>query len=96
MDKPANYRISVQGTVPPIWSDRLGGMRLHVTERADGETTSTLVGELRDQAALSGVLDTLYQLHLVILRVEREMPNGEMARLPKSETENPGSKGREE
>jgi hypothetical protein len=34
------------------------------------ETTS-LVGPIRDQAQLNGVLDTLYNLHLTILKVER-------------------------
>ena len=32
-------------------------------------TVLTLVGRLRDQAELSGVLDSLYGLHLPILKV---------------------------
>jgi hypothetical protein len=32
---------------------------------------TTLVGRLRDQAELSGVLNSLYDLHLSILKVER-------------------------
>jgi hypothetical protein len=32
---------------------------------------STLEGELRDQAALTGVLNSLYELHLPVLSVER-------------------------
>jgi hypothetical protein len=36
---------------------------------------TTLIGRLRDQAELSGVLNSLYDLHLSILKVE--MVNGE-------------------
>ena len=65
MDKPAVYRIKVQGVVPESWTDRLGDMGIvSVTSAA-----TTLEGRLPDQAALSGVLDALYQLHLPLLEV---------------------------
>jgi hypothetical protein len=32
---------------------------------------TTLLGELADQAALEGVLDTLFALHLPVVSVER-------------------------
>ena len=32
---------------------------------------TTLFGELSDQAALAGVLNTLYELHLPVFSVER-------------------------
>ena len=34
-------------------------------------TTSVLLGELVDQAALAGVFNTLYELHLPVISVER-------------------------
>jgi hypothetical protein len=65
LDKSAVYRIKVQGVVPESWTDRLGGMAtVSVTSAA-----TTLEGRLPDQAALSGVLDTLYQLRLPLLEV---------------------------
>ena len=67
---PANYRIEVEGEVPESWSDRLGGMRITRRKRADQSTVTTLTGRVRDQAELSGVLNTLYELHLPILSVE--------------------------
>jgi hypothetical protein len=70
-DGPAMYRISVQGRIPARWCDRLEGMA--ITERSP-ETeapVTTLLGELADQAALVGVLNTLYELHLPMLSVER-------------------------
>ena len=45
-------------------------MTISVAESASGSSHTTLVGPLRDQAQLNGVLETLYDLHLPILRVE--------------------------
>ena len=67
---PTNYRIEVEGEVPESWSDRLGGMRITRRQRADQSTVTTLIGRVKDQAELSGVLNTLYELHLPILSVE--------------------------
>jgi hypothetical protein len=36
-----------------------------------GPPTTTLMGELRDQASLAGVLSMLYELHCPVLLVER-------------------------
>ena len=67
----ANYRIKFRGTINPKWIDRLGEMKISkFGEQADNFET-TLVGLIRDQAELNGVLDTLYSLHLTILSVER-------------------------
>ena len=69
-DCPATYQISVQGWIDPTWSNRLDGMTISlVTADADSPIT-TLVGEVSDQAALAGVLNTLYELHLVVLSVK--------------------------
>ena len=73
--KPGNYRIEVEGHLAESWSDRLAGMRITTRERSDQTAVTTLVGRLRDQAELSGVLNSLYDLHQVILKVE--VVNGE-------------------
>ena len=67
---PATYRIRVKGHLEDSWSDRLGGMTIEVTEQAEGAWEITLVGRLADQAAVLGVLNTLYGLHLPLLLVE--------------------------
>jgi hypothetical protein len=48
-----------------------------ITERASEAESpvTTLLGELADQAALAGVLNTLYELRLPVLSVER-LPAG--------------------
>ncbi len=68
---PATYRIVVNGAVSEDWSDRLAGLEITTTEGSGASPRTALVGPLRDQAELNGVLDTLYSLHLSILRVEQ-------------------------
>ena len=69
-DKPGNYRIRVLGTLNKSWSERLSGLYITVNSRGDQGQVATLVGQLRDQAELAGVLNTLYELHLTLLSVE--------------------------
>ena len=68
---PATYRIVVQGVLSADWSDRLAGMAIHSTQRGDRLPLTTLIGRIRDQAALHGILDALYTLHLPILKMEK-------------------------
>ena len=67
---PAEYRIRVQGSLDESMSDRLAGMRITTSSRGHQTPVTELVGRLRDQAELSGVLNSLYELHLAILSVE--------------------------
>jgi len=70
-DRPGNYRIRVLGILDESWSERLAGLRIRQFERQDHEKPVTeLVGKIRDQAELSGLLNTLYELHLTLLSVE--------------------------
>jgi hypothetical protein len=70
-DFPAEYEIRVRGKIKTGWSDRLEGMTASLETRPDGTTETKLVGELRDQAAVMGVLYTLYEQHLELLSVSR-------------------------
>lgn len=67
---PAAYRICISGYLDQRWSDRVGGMTVASVDRVDGSEVTTLFGCLPDQAALLGVLNTLYSLHLSVLLVE--------------------------
>jgi hypothetical protein len=69
-DRPASYQIRVQGRVDPNWSDLLAGMATCLTISEASPPFTTLEGELSDQTALAGVLNTLYELHLPILLVK--------------------------
>ena len=69
-DKSGNYRIRVKGFLDQSWSERLGGMYITKSDRGEQKSVATLVGLMRDQAELAGVLNTLYELHLTLLSVE--------------------------
>ena len=68
---PATYRIVVQGTVGEDWRRRLGGMEVTKSSLESDEPRTILEGRLLDQAALHGLLETLYALHLAILQVTK-------------------------
>jgi hypothetical protein len=72
-DQPAVYSIRVRGRIDPSWSTRLEGMVIHPSSDDLGSPATTLEGEINDQSALAGVLNTLYELHLPVLSVEREI-----------------------
>ena len=67
---PATYRILVLGELDQSWSDRLAGMDISVDAHEEVGRVSTLMGLLRDQAELSGVLNSLYELHMPLLSVK--------------------------
>lgn len=77
---PANYRIRVQGNLDRSWSDRLEGMTI-LPDLAEPSFVTVLQGYVVDQAALSGILNTLYELHLPLLSVEN-MDEGRKKGLP--------------
>ncbi len=69
-DKPGKYRVVVEGVVNESWAERLGDMKIDTRTHRDNRQITTLVGEMIDQSALAGVLNTLYELHLTLLSVE--------------------------
>jgi hypothetical protein len=72
---PATYRICVQGRLDESWSERLGGLRITTSYQGDQVPVSTLVGTVKDQAELIGIVNSLYDLHLPLLSVEFLNPN---------------------
>lgn len=68
-NKPAIYQIEVLGKISTEWVDRLSGMSAAYEEGNKG-MVSILTGRLSDQAALSGVLNSLYDMHLTVLSVK--------------------------
>ena len=69
LNGPAVYRVKVEGRVPLSWSDRLMGMNITAADEGP-EDTSIIVCRLPDQAALSGVLNMLYDNLFAVLSVE--------------------------
>jgi len=70
MQHPSTYRIRVNGHLDTSWSDRLSGMTIITVGGTSSPETTTLEGLLLDQAALTGVINTLYDLGLPLVSVE--------------------------
>ena len=68
---PATYRVVIQGAVSEDWHRRLGGMAITTSSEKTGTPQTTLRGRIQDQAALHGLLETLYALHLPIVEVSK-------------------------
>jgi hypothetical protein len=71
MADPASYRIVIQGELSDKWVDWFEGLSLLVTNGDSTEPVTTLAGPIRDQAALRGILERLWDLNLTVLLVER-------------------------
>jgi hypothetical protein len=54
----------------PSWSGCLGGMRITTREIGGEESVTTLIGNVKDQAALAGILNAIYDLHLPLIKLE--------------------------
>ena len=65
-DKPGIYRIKVKGVLDRKWSDWFDG--LDIRYEVDDETL--LMGTVRDQAALHGMLTKIRDLGLPLLMVQ--------------------------
>ena len=66
---PTNaYEIRVVGALDRTWSDTFGGMTL-THDAGAAESPVTVLEGVLDQAALAGVLDTLFGLGLTVLSV---------------------------
>jgi hypothetical protein len=70
-DTPAVYRIRIEGRLDKRWSPRLCDLAISSVNRRRKPSVTTLIGKLRDMAALMGVLNTVYDLGFVLLKVER-------------------------
>jgi hypothetical protein len=65
----AVYRIVVNGKVDASWSERLVDLQIRSIKSRNNVPVSSLIGEFKDQAALSGVLNTLYNMQLTVISV---------------------------
>ncbi len=69
-DTQAVYQIEVQGYLDKSWSERMNGVEIRVQDLPDATAVTLLTGRFIDQAALAGVLNTLYDLGFPLLRVD--------------------------
>ncbi len=66
---PGHYKIVAQGRLSPAMSDRFGSMRVVAAPAGVDASVAVLEGRVSDQAELSGILNTLFELHFSLLSV---------------------------
>jgi hypothetical protein len=67
---PANFSITIKGRLDKNLSDNFGGLTIHNLSTYDNTQISYLEGKILDQAALIGVLISLYNMRYTILTIE--------------------------
>lgn len=67
---PSVYRIEILGLLDSNWSDRLAGMSITTIGSKDVVSRTILEGQVLDQSALSGVLNTLCDLRYPLISVQ--------------------------
>ena len=77
-DRPGRYQIRVVGSLNKCWLDHLEGLEISIAPWENYPEVMQIDGWLADQTALSGLLDLLTDLGLVILTVERRECEKEM------------------
>ena len=67
--KPAVYKIKVQGEIEKSWAGKLQGLQINIERSQSKNPVSVLVGQINDQSALSGIMHTLYDMHMTVISV---------------------------
>jgi len=70
LDQPGIYRIEIQGQLDESWSANFGGLDIAVRARSGHGKITTLQGRVADQASLHGILNSIRDLGLPLIRVE--------------------------
>lgn len=66
----ASYVIKVKGKLSDRWNSSFEGLTKEVVGDTEGIYITTLKGKVKDQSELSGILNSLYSLHLPVIQVE--------------------------
>ncbi|MBN1314838.1 MAG: hypothetical protein JXA42_05200 [Anaerolineales bacterium] len=70
-DKRIFYQITIQGRLDSDWSDWLNGFEVHTETDEKGACITILDGSIKDQAALRGVLNKIWDLNLELVAINR-------------------------
>jgi hypothetical protein len=70
ISKSANISIEVNGLLNKNLSDVLGGLNIRHSTTPDNISISYLEGAVKDQAALIGIINTLFNMRFPIVNVK--------------------------
>ena len=62
INEPATYQIRIQGVLDPKWTNWFEGLTIE-----EDEAETLITGSFKDQAALRGVLNKLWDLNLNLI-----------------------------
>jgi hypothetical protein len=65
------YQIKVQGRLETGWEEWLNGMTASFEEDSTNSPVTVFTGQVRDQAALRGILNKLWNMNLTLLSINR-------------------------
>ena len=71
MNGPAYYRIRVSGFVSERWVGRFWTVKGKTVQHEAGVTTTEMIGEIKDQENLMGLINILYDTGHVLTSVEQ-------------------------
>jgi hypothetical protein len=77
--KPGTYEIKVDGVLHDQIFDRISKLKISVEPLEKEGYKTTITGKFSDQAALSGLLSYIYNLHLTVLSVRKIEVNNDLA-----------------
>jgi hypothetical protein len=75
-DDDATYQIAVQGRLDERWAGWFDGLAPRLERGPGGQPVTILEGPVADQAALRGILNRIWDLHLTIISVTRTDVDG--------------------
>ncbi|MEN8688349.1 MAG: hypothetical protein AB1Z51_08410 [Desulfuromonadales bacterium] len=67
---PAAYQILIKGFLDESWSERLNGLTIVNMNSETGVPITKIYGQVRDQAELLGVLNSIYEMHLPLISID--------------------------
>ncbi len=65
--EPGIYQIEALGHLPKSFSDKIRGMQIIPKDTGTDMKVYILTGQVYDQTALASILETLFDMHMVLL-----------------------------
>ncbi len=70
-DEPGVWKICLDGSVQEDWASWFNWASVRCVPRPEGRWQTVAEGELRDQAALDGLISRMWEMNVGILSVDR-------------------------
>ena len=67
--EPAIYKIVVLGGMDSQYVNQLWGLQATVLKKKGEKSITTLIGQINDQSALSGILTMINDMHMTVISV---------------------------